>query len=64
MKKTFLVALIVLLAAIDLPAFALEIGEKAPDFEAASTTGTVRLSDFLGKQHVLLAFYFKDFTGG
>lgn len=64
MRRTLFVVLIVLLAALNLPALALEIGEKAPDFEVDSTVGTVRLSDYLGKQHVLLAFYFKDFTGG
>jgi peroxiredoxin Q/BCP len=64
MRTTLLVALTVLLAGIDLPALALEMGEKAPDFEADSTAGTVKLSDYLGRKHVLLAFYFKDFTGG
>ncbi len=43
-------------------AHALEVGEKAPLFEAASTRGTVRLADFLGKKSVVLAFYFADFT--
>ena len=46
------------------PSLALEAGEKAPDFEAESTAGTVRLKDYLGSRNVLLAFYFKDFTGG
>jgi len=40
------------------------VQEKAPDFEAESTKGTIRLSDYLGKKNVLLAFYFKNFTGG
>ena len=46
------------------PALALEAGDRAPDFEAPSTKGTIRLSDYRGQKHVLLAFYFKDFTGG
>jgi peroxiredoxin Q/BCP len=45
-------------------AAALEAGEKAPPFEAESTMGTVRLTDYGGKKMVLLAFYFKDFTAG
>lgn len=40
----------------------LDVGEKAPPFEAPSTSGTVRLADYLGKRNVLLAFYFVDFT--
>lgn len=43
---------------------AVEVGQEAPGFEAASTAGTVRLADYRGKKNVLLAFYFKDFTGG
>lgn len=45
-------------------ALALEVGQPAPDFEAESTMGTLTLSDYKGKKHVLLAFYFMDFTGG
>ena len=40
---------------------ALEVGDKAPDFELPATTGgTIRLSDFLGKQMVLVEFYHAD----
>lgn len=46
------------------PAVGLEVGEPAPDFAAESTIGPIKLSDFQGKKNVLLAFYFKDFTGG
>ncbi len=38
------------------------VGEKAPDFEAESTHGTVSLTGYAGKSHVLLAFYYADFT--
>jgi peroxiredoxin Q/BCP len=41
---------------------ALEVGQKAPSFEAQSTHGTVRLADYLGKQNLVLAFYYADFT--
>lgn len=41
-----------------------EAGEKAPPFQAPSTSGTIGLSDYAGRKHVLLAFYFADFTPG
>ena len=45
-------------------AAAVEIGEKAPDFTLPSTTGEkIGLSQFRGKQHVLLEFYVADFGG-
>lgn len=44
-------------------ATALEVGEKAPDFELQSTTGDkIRLSDFAGKKNVLVEFYGADFA--
>lgn len=61
-----LTLLFVLMAFAFLPSQAkgLAVGEKAPLFEAPSTQGTIRLSDFQGKKHVVLAFYIKDFTPG
>ncbi len=42
---------------------AVEVGEKAPDFELPSTTGgKIRLSDFVGKKKVVLEFYVLDFS--
>jgi cytochrome oxidase Cu insertion factor (SCO1/SenC/PrrC family) len=44
-------------------AMALEVGDKAPDFELPSTTGeTVSLSQFKGKKRVLLQFYTLEFN--
>lgn len=44
--------------------WAVEVGDKAPDFLMFSTVGeTVRLSDFQGKKNVLLFFYFRAFGG-
>jgi thioredoxin-dependent peroxiredoxin len=43
----------------------LQTGDTAPDFELPSQIGdTVRLSDFKGKQNVVLFFYPKDDTPG
>ena len=42
---------------------ALEVGEPAPDFTLPSTTGEqISLSQFRGKQPVLLEFYGADFS--
>ena len=38
-----------------------EVGERAPDFTLPSTMGErISLSQFHGKQHVLLEFYVRD----
>ncbi|MDN0194485.1 peroxiredoxin [Streptomyces sp. S.PNR 29] len=43
---------------------AIQVGEKAPDFELKDNHGaTVRLSDFLGDKNVVLLFYPFAFTG-
>jgi hypothetical protein len=42
---------------------ALEVGEKAPDFILSSTMGDkISLSQFQGKQFVLIEFYGADFS--
>ena len=44
-------------------AFAVEVGENAPDFELPSTQGgKLKLSSFQGKKNVLIEFYVLDFT--
>jgi len=63
MSREGMVALILAaLLAKPLWAAAPEVGSKAPSFEAVATTGTVRLAEFLGKKHVVLAIYYRDFT--
>lgn len=43
----------------------LKVGDRAPDFSLPDQNGkTVKLSDFLGKKNVVLAFYVLAFTGG
>ena len=42
-----------------------KIGDIAPDFTLTDTAGVkVKLSDFRGKNNVVLAFYVFAFTGG
>ena len=44
-------------------ASAVEVGQKAPDFELPSTKGgKLKLSTFQGKRSVLIEFYVLDFT--
>ena len=62
--KFLLTVLATLLSLAVSHAAAVEVGDPAPAFEAQSTSGTIRLADYQGKKNVLLAFYFKDFTGG
>lgn len=61
-----LLACAALIAAMSVPrlllAQPLKVGDQAPDFVmAASAGGEVRLSDFRGKQMVLIEFYHADF---
>lgn len=54
-------------AAMVLPSlsFAVEVGDKAPDFSLQASNGqTYSLADFVGKQPVVLAFFPAAFTGG
>ena len=44
-------------------AAAVEVGEKAPDFELPSTKGgKFKLSDLAGKKNVVIQFYILDFA--
>jgi peroxiredoxin Q/BCP len=44
-------------------ALALEVGDKAPNFAVASSTGKeIKLADFAGKQPIVLFFYVAAFT--
>ena len=51
------------LLGLSVPAAAVEVGDKAPDFELISTKGgTFKLSDMAGKKAVLVQFYLLDFA--
>ena len=60
----FLAAAAILGMAAAVPGRAAQVGAPAPLFEADSSAGPIRLADYQGKKNVLVAFYFKDFTGG
>ena len=66
--KTKLAGSLLALALIGVPpgrAATLKVGDKAPDFTLKDTNWKdVKLSDFLGKKNVVLAFYVLAFTGG
>jgi peroxiredoxin len=70
--KTLSVALLGLVASVQLfgqlvePKLTnLRVGDEAPDFTLTSTEGQkVTLSEFRGKNTVVLAFYPAAFTGG
>lgn len=59
--RTVLAGVILLMAAG--PSMALQVGDKAPDFDLpATTTKQVKLADYLGKKPVVLFFYIGAFT--
>ena len=64
-RYSFIPAIIFALSLIGGPgmAVAVEVGEKAPDFELASTQGgKFMLSSMAGKKNVIVQFYVLDFT--
>ena len=65
--RTMLLGGVLLLAALTPYAGAgeLSVGDPAPDFELPGSDGaTYSLSDYRGKQVVVLAWFPKAFTGG
>jgi peroxiredoxin len=61
----FLAAMILTLSLAGLSgtAAALEVGDKAPDFDLPSTKGgNLKLSSLAGKKSLVIQFYVLDFT--
>ena len=58
-----ILALLAVISVTVSPARAIEVGEPAPDFRLPSTVGKdISLSDYRGKNWVLLEFYGADFS--
>jgi len=65
MTVTQSVLTLVLGSALAAQAAPLKVGDKAPDFSLPDQTGKqIKLSDYAGKENVVLAFYVLAFTGG
>lgn len=57
------IALAFALGGAPAPSAAVEVGDKAPDFELFSTKGgKFKLSEMAGKKAVVIQFYVLDFT--
>lgn len=64
-RNVSILAIALALALVALPGLvaAVEVGEKAPDFELASTKNEkFKLSSMAGKKNVVIQFYVLDFT--
>ena len=65
MKRNSVLAVVLALLLCAFPGLvaAVEVGDKAPDFELASTKdGKFKLSGLAGKKNVIIQFYVLDFT--
>ena len=57
--------MVVITLALGAQAAELKVGDRVPDFSLPDQNGnTVRLSDYLGKKNLVLAFYVLAFTNG
>lgn len=64
-KRLLAASLAVLVGSATVPAYALEVGDMAPDFQLPASDGkTYQLSDYRGKQAVVLAWFPKAYTYG
>ena len=65
MRRSILIALCALALGGNAVAEELKVGDKAPDFQLAASDGkTYKLSDFTGKQAVVIAWFPAAFTQG
>ena len=62
-RSAFVLTAVTFAVLLTLPgwAAAVQVGDRAPDFKLPATTGgMIKLSDFRGKQMVLIEFYHAD----
>jgi hypothetical protein len=62
LRHLFMLLVLACFLVIPNMADSLEEGDKAPLFDAESTAGTISLQSYLGRKHVVLAYYYADFT--
>lgn len=62
MRHLFTVLVLAGLLVMPSASHALTVGDKAPHFVAESSQGKISLQSYLGQKHVVLAFYYADFT--
>jgi len=59
----FAYLILIILAACSPDAFALDVGDQAPDFTLPSTLGdSISMHQFKGRKYVLIEFYSLDFN--
>ena len=64
-RAAWTIGILLTLVGLNMPAvvLALEVGDKAPDFELPSSQGgKLKLSSLQGKKNVVIQFYVLDFT--
>ena len=65
LKSALLATMAVFSCALQVAAGPLKVGDAAPDFSLPGSDGkTYKLSEFKGKQAVVVAWFPKAFTGG
>ena len=65
LSRTAAIAVVVITLALGAQAAELKVGDRVPDFSLPDQNGnTVKLSDFVGKKNLVLAFYVLAFTNG
>jgi hypothetical protein len=62
MRILYLIILCTFLFALSGMSYGLSVGDRAPLFNAESTSGTISLQSYLGQKHVVLVFYYADFS--
>jgi len=65
LSRTAAIAVVVITLALGAQAAELKVGDRVPDFSLPDQNGnTIKLSDYLGKKNLVLAFYVLAFTNG